>query len=260
MDDKAGLQHVPGGAGLALGSVRASLIGRGRRDAANAAANPHYQEGVREYRAGRFVEAAAGFRVAAEQGHAESQYLLGVMCEAGQGVGQDAGEAALWERRAAEQGHAYAQANVSFRCYAAGEFEEAFAWCQRAAYSKLAWAEYNLGLMYRKGEGVGQSDAEAAHWYRLAAVQGFAEAQLKLADLYSTGRGVGMSYAQAAAWYGRAAEQGNAEAQFQLGLLYGIGQGVEHDYVQSREWIRRAAGQGHEPAGRELKWREYRDA
>jgi TPR repeat protein len=264
MDDSAkssgtSLQHVPTGGALSLHSSRAGLIARGRRDAASAASNESYRQGASDYEAGRFAEAAESLRVAAEQGHAESQYLLSTLYDEGQGVARDEALAAYWERKAADQGHAYAQANLSFRCYGAEDFDEAFAWCQRAAESNLAWAQYNLGLMYRKGEGVAQSDVEAAHWYRRAAHQGFAEAQQKLADLYYVGRGVPMDYGQAAGWYRKAADNGNAEAQFQLGHLYSIGQGVEHDYTASREWIRRAAMLGHEAAVRELKKREYRD-
>ena len=261
MDDRArgGLQHLPASTALSLGATRSGIIARGRRDAANAASNPQYRDAVASYNAGRFDEAAAAFRRAAEQGHAESQYLLSTMYDAGQGVPKDDAQAAFWERKSAEQGHAYAQANLSFRCNAAGDFPEAFAWCRRAALSHLAWAEYNLGLMYRKGEGVARSDAEAAYWYRLAATQGFPEAQAKLAELYSLGQGVARSDEQAAAWYRKAAANGNAEAQFQLGYMYAVGQGVEPDYTQSRHWIRQAAQRGHEQALRELKRRQYRD-
>ena len=254
-----GLQHVPTGTALALNPTRSGLIARGRRDATTAAANTHYQQAIAHFHARNFTAAAAAFTVAAEHGHAESQYLLSTMFDAGQGVPQDDGQAAHWERKAAEQGHAYAQANLSFRYYAADEFPEAFAWCQRAAHNHLAWAEYHLGLMYRKGEGVAQSHTQAAHWYRLAAAQDFPEAQQKLAELYYVGQGVPLNYAQAAAWYRRAADHGNAEAQLQLGLFYAIGHGVEPDYIQSRHWIRQAAQQGHEQAIRELKRREYRD-
>ena len=259
MDDRAkgALQHIPTGSALSLHSTRSGIIARGRRDAANAASNPHYRQAVTDFNAGNFTAAAAGFQLAAEQGHAESQYILSTMYDAGQGLPQNNTEAAQWDRKAAEQG--YAQANLSFRFYAADDFAEAFAWCQRAAHSNLAWAQYNLGLIYRKGEGVPQSDTEAAHWYRLAATQNFPEAQQKLADLYYFGQGVPRSFAQAAAWYRKAADLGNAEAQFQLGYLYSVGQGVDPDYTQSRHWTRQAAQQGHEDAIRELKRREYRD-
>jgi TPR repeat protein len=262
MDDKpqAGLQHIPAGGGLALHPGGVSMVARARRDAANGASDPHYLRGVAEYNAGKFVEAAASFRRAAERGHVESQYVLSTMYEVGKGVEKADDEALFWVKKAAEQGHAYAQANLSYRHYAAGEFAEAFTWCQRAADSRLAWAQYNLGRMYRKGEGVAQSDAEAAYWYRLAAVQGHAEAQQKLGDLYSLGLGVARSYSEAAAWYRKAAEQGDAEAQFQLGHLYQHGLGIEQDYTEYRHWTREASMQGHEEAGREIKRREYRDA
>jgi len=261
LDDKAqsGLLHIPTGGALALNSVRSSIFARGRRDAANSTANADYQRGVAEYNDGRFAEAAASLRQAAEQGHAESQYILSTMVDAGKGVRQDDAEAARWERLAAEQGHVYAQANVSFRCYSAGDLAGAFGWCQKAADGELAWAQYNLGLMYQKGEGVARSDADAAHWYRLAAAQGFAEAQQRLGDAYYFGQGIARSYTQAAHWYRRAAEQGNARAQFQLGHLYDVGLGIEHDYAQYRFWTHKAAEQGHEEALREVKRRDYRD-
>lgn len=261
MEDKAqsGLQHIPSGGALALHSVRSSIFARGRRDAANSSSNADYQRAVAAYNAGRFPEAVASFRQAAEQGHAESQYILSTMYDTGKGVPQDDAQAARWEHMAAEQGHLYAQANLSFRCYSASDFAGAFAWCQRAADGELAWAQYNLGLMYQKGEGVARSEAEAAHWYRLAASQGFADAQQRLGDLYYLGHGMPRNYAHAALWYRRAAEQGSARAQFQLGHLYDVGLGIERDYVQYRYWTRMAAEQGHEDAVREMSRRDYRD-
>jgi len=261
MEDKAqfGLQHIPASGALSLHSVRSSIFARGRRDASNSSSNVDYQKAVSNYNAGQFSQAAESFRLAAEQGHAESQYILSTMYDAGKGVPPDDLQAASWERMAADQGHVYAQANLSFREYSAGNFEAAFEWCQRAADGNLAWAQYNLGLMYQKGEGVERSEAEAAHWYRLAASQGTVDAQLRLADLFYVGQGVPRNYTQAALWYRRAAEQGNARAQFQLAHLYDVGLGIEHDYTQYRHWTRVAAEQGHEEAIRELKRREYRD-
>ena len=54
-------------------------------------------------------DAVKWFRKAAAQGHAESQYSLGVMYENGRGVMKDESEAAKWYRKAAEQGHAMAR-------------------------------------------------------------------------------------------------------------------------------------------------------
>ena len=50
--------------------------------------------------------------------------------------------------------------------------------------------QYDLGLIYDRGERVPQDYAEAAGWYRMAAEQGHAEAQSKLGRMYYKGQGV----------------------------------------------------------------------
>ena len=52
-----------------------------------------------------------------------------------------------------------------------------------------ASAQTNLGLLYSKGIGVPQNDAEAVKWYRYAAEQGHAVAQNNLGALYINGLG-----------------------------------------------------------------------
>ena len=49
-----------------------------------------------------------------------------------------------------------------------------------AAEQGLAMAQYNLGVMYAKGEGVTQDNEQAVAWYRKAAEQGEAIAQNNL--------------------------------------------------------------------------------
>jgi hypothetical protein len=55
----------------------------------------------------------------------------------------------------------------------------------RLAEQGDAKAQYNLGVMYRKGHGVPQNDAEAVKWYRKSAKQGDAEAKSLLKELES---------------------------------------------------------------------------
>ena len=47
----------------------------------------------------------------------------------------------------------------------------------------LAVAQYNLGVSYERGEGVGQDWEEAVKWYRLAADQGYDRAMDRLSSL-----------------------------------------------------------------------------
>ncbi|MBR4985961.1 MAG: sel1 repeat family protein, partial [Proteobacteria bacterium] len=73
-------------------------------------------------------------------------------------------------------------------------------------------AQYSLGLLYQKGEGVAQDKAQAAEWYRKAAEQGLGVAQYSLGLLYQKGEGVAQDKAQAVEWIRKAAEQGYSDA------------------------------------------------
>ena len=123
--------------------------------------------------------AAHWFRRAAEQGNAYARALLG-----GRGVPQDDAEAVRRFRLAAEQGDANSQFNLGVM-YAEGhgvprDDAEAVRWYRLAADQGLANAQYILGAMYATGRGVPQDYAEALEWYRLAADQGHATAQTRL--------------------------------------------------------------------------------
>ena len=50
-----------------------------------------------------FEEAVKRFRQAAEQGHSESQYLMGMAYELGQGIARSEEDAIKWHRKAAAQ-------------------------------------------------------------------------------------------------------------------------------------------------------------
>ena len=83
---------------------------------------------------------------------------------------------------------------------------------------------YGLAAKYLYGDGVEQSDAEAARFLRKAAEQGLAEAQYNLGLMYSNGVGVDQDYEEAMKWYRLAAEQGLAPAQ---GAAEALSQAIE---------------------------------
>ena len=87
-----------------------------------------------------YSEAFKFCSVAAEQGHAEAQFNLGVMYDNGQGVKQDYFKAFEWFQKAAEQGNALAQ--------------------------------FNLGVMYDRGQGVMQDYFKAVECYQNAGERG----------------------------------------------------------------------------------------
>ena len=104
-----------------------------------------------------------------------------------------------------------------------------------------AKAQYNMGLSYFNGVGVGVDKVEAMKCYRLAAEQGIAEARFTLGVAYYHGDGVSVDKVEAIKWYRLAAEQGHATAQFNLGCVYYKGEGVSVDKVESIKWLKLAA-------------------
>jgi TPR repeat protein len=167
---------------------------------------------------------------------------------------QTAGSADL--RARAEQGDAEAQFTLG-RMYGKGDGipqdgVQAVAWFRKAADQGHAKAQNGLGVMYASGQGVPQDWVQAVMWFRKAADQGEPMAQCNLGAMYEDGHGVPQDHAQAAAWYRKAAEHGYAEGQFNLSLMYVNGRGVPQDYAQALVWYRKAAEQGYAAAQHNL--------
>ena len=62
-------------------------------------------------------------------------------------------------------------------------------------------AQYQLGLMYYRGEGLPQDYQKAALWYRRAAERGDVDAQLNLGLMYAQGLGLTQSFYEAFKWF-----------------------------------------------------------
>ena len=81
----------------------------------------------------------------------------------------------------------------------------------------------------------------AARLFRPLAEQGIASAQFNLGMMYAKGQGVPQDYQAALKWYRKAAEQGDASAQNNLGLMYEMGRGVRRDFIRAHMWSNVAA-------------------
>ena len=124
--------------------------------------------------------------------------------------------------------------------------------CRTAAEQNDATAQYFLGQMYRKGEGVDKNAGEALRWYRKAAEQGNAPAQYNLGWMYDAGEGVAQDVSEAVKWYRKAAENGDKYAPFNLGVMYYTGSVVPKDPVNTHFWFDIAILNGNEKGA---KWR-----
>ena len=120
--------------------------------------------------------------------------------------------------------------------YARGDYESARLNWLPAAMAADSAAQYNIGFLYRLGQGVTQDDRQAAYWFRQSAELGFAQAQLDLATLYLLGLGVPRDFSESANWTRKSADQGHANAQYHLGTLYHRGYGVPKDKVLAYVW------------------------
>ena len=100
-----------------------------------------------------------------------------------------------------------------------GDYQTAFKLWLPLAEQGDAQAQFNLGLMYDKGQGVKQDDVEAVKWYRKAAEQGNANAQFLLGFSYILGKGVQVNKALAKEWFSKACDNGNQDGCEYYGKL-----------------------------------------
>ena len=103
-------------------------------------------------------------------------------------------------------------------------------------------ADFEKGLTAYEA---GDYETAISEWKPLAE-QGNASAQFNLGVMYKRGIGVLQDYKEAVKWYTKAAEQGNANAQGNLGFMYGNGNGVLQDNVYAHMWFNIASSNGSE--------------
>lgn len=210
--------------------------------------NEWYDKGLAYYYKHEFEESVKWYRKAAECGHADAQFNLGLCYRDGYGVDEDMEEAAKWHRKAAEQGHEGAQIRIAF-CYRFGlgverDRREMVKWYQKCANLGNPEAQWRLGDCYRNGDGVEQNLLEAIRWYREAAEHGDCQAQCDLGCCFRDGIGTEQNHSEAFAWFKKAAEQGFANGQNLLAECYQLGIGVRQDISEAVKWFKLAAAQG----------------
>ena len=116
-----------------------------------------FDEGLAAADKGDYMVALQNWQPLAAQGHATSQFNLGMMYYKGRGVPRDLAQAFEWFQKAASQGYARAQNQVA--------------------------------AMYSRGEGVPTDNVLAISWLQKAAVLGYVDSQYQLADRLAAGRG-----------------------------------------------------------------------
>jgi len=106
--------------------------------------------------------------------------------------------------------------------------------------------------MYLEGRGVKFDLAKAAELFLAAARQGSAIAQFNIGNVYRRGDGVDQSDNKAVFWYQKAAEQNYAPAQNALAYMYAEGRAVKRDRRRAEELFKAARAGGLSVAGNNL--------
>lgn len=128
--------------------------------------------GMAAFEAKEFAQAWRLLKPHAENGDAQAQHRLAIMCQNGLGMARNDLMAYKWMRSAAEQGYALAQHGLGFM-YLYGECtekneKEAAKWFERAADQGMVGSAMTLAMMYEQGQGIPKDEAAAKKWYARA--------------------------------------------------------------------------------------------
>ncbi|MGD9761864.1 MAG: tetratricopeptide repeat protein [Candidatus Izemoplasmatales bacterium] len=171
--------------------------------------------------------AAKSLFLSLENENAIAQYYLGAIYRMGLGVTDDQKEAFKWFLKAAEQGHAESQYLVgcAYTCSIFFMFNETdlvknnFEQIESKANRDFSIWQDDLPYFDLNGRGVEPNDEEALKWIKLSADLGYVNAQVALGDLYDWGMGVKEDKKEAAKWYEKAAVNGNTIALRKMASL-----------------------------------------
>jgi localization factor PodJL len=120
---------------------------------------------------------------AAEKGQAVAQYRLGTLYERGQGVTVDPVKASHWYELSANQGNRKAMHNLAVSYASRKNMADAARWFAKASALGLSDSEFNLAVLYERGDGVPQSLVDAFKWYSIAAAAGDVESKARVGVL-----------------------------------------------------------------------------
>ncbi len=194
-----------------------------------------FRIGAQAYRAGDANEAVPALEFAARLGHPLALWRLGKMYAAGDGVERDDLKAFQYFRQLADN---YADDNPS-----------------RPASRIVADAFMAIANYYTTGipnTAVGRNIGYAADLIRHAATYfGDTSAQYQMAMMYIRGEGVEQSGTRAVRWLMLAAKEFHVGSQGELGRILWLGEGVPRRPVEGLMWLQIAS---QNPLNREDQW------
>lgn len=151
----------------------------------------------------------------------------------------------------ANAGNAVAQYQFAQVKLKEGDLEAATSFLRRAAQKGVAPAQYDLGKLYERGNGVERDLAEARNLIQKAAEAGHVGAMYDYALFLAEGEGGPRSEPDAVTWFNAAATHGLVDAQYNLGVVHAEGIGTAKNLAEALFWFEVAALAGDEGAKQE---------
>jgi uncharacterized protein len=140
----------------------------------------------------------------------------------------------------AEMGFAHEQMQLAFAYFTGDgvpqDAVQAARWYEMAAKAGDPVAENQIGYFNQTGIGVPVNLPRAAHWYQLAAASGLMEGEVNLAVAYLGGVGVPKDVQTARTLLEKAFHKGSGRAAAYLGEVYYFGYGVPADRTTAESW------------------------
>ena len=143
------------------------------------------------------------------------------------------------------QGESIAGLNEAYEAWKQGDYKTAYREYSILAEQGDAKAQYALGHLYNRGEGVTKDPAKALVLFKKAAEQGLPRAQIHLGDMYSHRKDAERNDCLAVEWYQKAVNQGSPVAQYELAWLYMSGRCLPQDDNKALMLMELAAKQGY---------------
>jgi TPR repeat protein len=234
-----GQAYISGSLGVKIDLNKAFTYFQRDADAGHASAQlelgKFYYTGVDGATPQDFGQALKYFILAAQQGNQTARYNLSVMYRDGKGCEKNLKTALDYLQQAADAEYTAAQFALGMWHYHGKEdvvpqdFGQALNWCIKAAKQGHVLANFDLGVMYKNGQGCEKNLKSALDYFQQAADAGHLVAQNQLGTWYSLGAEdvIAIDLPKAMKYFEMAAKQGDADAQENLEII--------RKEIQSRE-------------------------
>ncbi len=178
------------------------------------------------------LKAFEWFMVAAKQHHTEAEYYVGLYYQNGKGIPQNIEQAIYWYEKAALKKNRNALYHLAMILIKQEDkdYKVIARLLEQAAALDHPHAQYNLAVMYQKGDGVPQDMKRSFFWYEKAANGNLAIAQYNLGMIYFEGAIVEKDEAKAKKLWEKAAAQG---LEIAVKLMYSIN---NYEKLQKSTW------------------------